>query len=200
MYDQSRESPAHDTVRSLLPVTFIGLFIVLIALVFMQWPVPTGKGVTDHQISRMTGFLSGANASLPGFLLDALVYILLLVGIGCIVIAWRRAWPGPLLALTLVGLLGLAYVSGTALYTGPMISVCGFSMVLFGGLVAWVAVPFGKDKENEKEQVPEPVAAPEQQAQPPEPSAEVNDTNETGETSGTNETGETSDYASHSVT
>ncbi len=205
MYDQSRDTPAHETVRSLLPLIGIGFFIVLVALLFMQWPLPTAQTATDHQYNRMTGFLSGPTASLPGFALDALAYVLLLVGIGCIVIAWRRAWPGPLLALTLIGVLGLAYVSSSALYTGPMISVCGFTMVLFGGLVGWVAVPFGK----EKEKLPETVVALEQLARLPEPSAEVRDvtesgetsgTNETGETSGTNETGETSDYASHSIT
>ncbi len=193
MYDQQRESPAHETVRSLLPVTLIGIFVVLIALFFMQWPVPTARGATDHQINRMTGFLSGPTASLPGFMLDALVYILLLVGIGCIVIAWRRAWPGPLMALTMIGLLGLAYVSGTALYTGPMVGVCGFSLVLFGGLIAWVAVPFGKEKEKNLEAV-ESVAAQEQESQPPKQSAEVKEVSET------NETSETGDYASHSVT
>jgi hypothetical protein len=182
MYEQPRESPAQETVRSLLPLMLIGIFVVLAALLFMQWPIPASKNVTDRQINRLTGFLSGPSASLPGFILDVAVYMLLLVGIGCIVIAWQRARPGSLIALTMVGLLGLVYVSSSALYTGPMISVCGFSMVLFGGLVAWVAVPDGKEK------TPESV---EQSAQPPESSAEVKEVSEASETS---------DYASHSVT
>jgi hypothetical protein len=125
--------------------------------------------------------------------MDATVYILLLVGMGCLVIAWQRARPGPLIALTMVGALGLAYVSGSALYTGPMISVCGFSMVLFGGLVAWIAVPVGKEKQKTLESI----AALEQSIETPEAVKAA------GETSGTTETGEaseTSDYASHSVT
>lgn len=182
MYEQQRESPAQETVRSLLPLMLIGIVVVLAALLFMQWPIPASKNVTDRQINRLTGFLSGPNASLPGFILDATVYVLLLVGIGCIVIAWQRARPGSLIALTMVGLLGLVYVSSSALYTGPMISVCGFSMVLFGGLVAWVAVPVGKEK------TPESVAALEQAPE------EVKAVSETKEAS------ETSDYASHSVT
>ncbi len=184
-YDEQRESPALETIRSLLPVMLLGIFVALVALLILQWPVPTAPltaAQTDHQVNRMIGYLSGSDASLPGFLLDVAVYVLLLAGLACIVMAWMRVRRGPLVALTLIGVLGLAYVAGSALYTGPMIGVCGFTLVLFGALVAWFTLP-DKD-ETEKTKRTESVDA----VPATEPEAEVK------------EVSETSDYASHSVT
>lgn len=124
--------------RGALPITILGVVIALIALLVLQWPVPTDDaGVqTKIHIARLVERLASGN--IGGAALDTLIYALVVAAIALAVLAWRRGSRSGLFGLAMVGLLGLAYSGSTALYTGPMVSICGFSLILFGGLLAFV--------------------------------------------------------------
>jgi uncharacterized membrane protein len=125
-------------VRYLMPLVLIGLIIVLFALALLRWPAgPDADGPGLHHLSRMLGPAPDGGPDIPRRLLDFIIYPVVLAGVGLLVMVLRRRSRTALIGLVAVGVLGLAYVNGMALYAGPMVSVCGFMLILFGGLVAW---------------------------------------------------------------
>lgn len=140
-------------VRLLMPIVFVGFLIVGLALLVMQWPVPPGvESVTVPLLVRIVQPNPGESSL--GFarrFLDLAVYGLFLIGIGMMLTAWKSGGRRLLLGLMAVAVLGLAYASGMALYNGPMVSICGFTLILFGGMVAWVASSLGEAEEPETE-------------------------------------------------
>ncbi|MEP7285780.1 MAG: hypothetical protein ABI947_08430 [Chloroflexota bacterium] len=139
---EQRERSNLQTIRSLLPVVFAGLMLVIVALVIMLWPTGAygdqGVQTVPHVLRVLRPLPSETGLNIPRRILDVGIYVVVLVGIGALLIAWRRGSRNALVSLIVVGVLGLSYVSGMALYTGPMVSTCGFLLIFFGGLVAWV--------------------------------------------------------------
>jgi hypothetical protein len=122
------------------------------ALVVLWWPTGNfGEQQVSiiHHIFRLTRPLNNEDGlNLPRRFLDAGIYLVVLVGVVFLVTAWRRGTRGALLGLIGVSVLGLSYVSGMALYSGPMVSTCGFLLILFGGVVTWATL---RDETGEAE-------------------------------------------------
>lgn len=128
-------------IRSLIPFVFLGFLIAFAALFLLQWPMPAGsEQSTSLLLMRIIApVATESTANIARKFLDLGIFIITLIGIGFMVVAWRLGERGPLIGLVAVGILGIAYASGTAAYTGPLVSVCGYTIILFGGLVAWLA-------------------------------------------------------------
>lgn len=145
-----------ESVRGLMPVAMLGILVVLLALLAMQWPTPDPfDAATTTQPHPMRVLARISSGDIAGAVLDSLIYGMLIAALLCIVVIVRqrrRSWLGGLL---IVGLLGLAYTSSMALYNGPMISVCGFSLILSGALVAWAAATPDDRPESRSENRPE---------------------------------------------
>jgi hypothetical protein len=141
----SSEPTPKNQVRSLMFIVACGFVIVIVSLLLLNWP--SGQwGESDvtmiPQIQRTIAAVTGKIAwPLPRLILDVGIYILLVIGLGFLVAAWRSGARGALMGLLAISILGLSYVSGMVVYVGPMISACGFVLILFGGLVAWASSP-----------------------------------------------------------
>lgn len=153
MLDEARS--ARNIVRGLMPIVVIGLIIVLLALFLMRWPSPVREDpasttVTPH-FQRITVNLAAKDPSPASMILDLTIYVAVLAAMVLTLMAWRRGTRGPLSGLMIIGLLGVAYAGGMALYNGPMISICGFMFILFGALVARFALPGDVDSDTDPE-------------------------------------------------
>lgn len=141
----SPEPNPNKQVRGLMYIVACGFVIVLVSLLLLNWP--SGQwGESDvkmlPQVQRTIAAVTGKIAwPVPRLVLDVGIYVLLIIGIGFLVAAWRNGARGALMGLMGISILGLSYVSGMVVYVGPMISACGFVLILFGGLVAWASLP-----------------------------------------------------------
>ena len=137
----SRNQTDVTIVRYLMPLVIFGLIVVLVALALLRWPTgPDADGPGIHHVTRILG--PSSDSGIPDILrrlLDFAMYLVVMIGVGLLGMVLRRRSRTALIGLVAVGILGLAYVNGMALYAGPMVSVCGFMLILFGGLVAWAA-------------------------------------------------------------
>ncbi len=126
-----------DIIRSLMPIVLVGFLIVLVALLFLLWPVDSGTRTMQH-LARIIA-PGDTEFGLARRLLDLGIYVVVMIGFAFLLAAWRDSKRNALIGLMAIGILGTAYGSGMALYAGPMCSICGFLLILFGGLVAWAA-------------------------------------------------------------
>jgi hypothetical protein len=128
-------------IRSLMPIVLIGFILVLLALLFLLWPAGSQgddrRGAVQHLARMLMPGEGGFN--LARIFVDLGIYVVVVIGIGFLVSAWRSGRRNVLVGLMVVGILGIAYASGMGLYAGPAVSICGFMFILFGGLVAWAA-------------------------------------------------------------
>jgi hypothetical protein len=132
------ESSALEALRSLLILAFFGAAVALLALLLMQWRSPRGEEaawVTMTHPQRLALRLEQSDAG--GLLSDALIYPVLLIGSVSSAIAWRKGSSAALAAMMLMALLGMLYAGSMALYNGAMVAVCGFSAMLWSGVVAF---------------------------------------------------------------
>lgn len=149
---EKRKSGDIQTIRSLMPLVLLGFALVLTALLLLLWP--TGQfGEQNVQtiphILRVVRPMIGESAlNIPRRILDVAIYLVVIIGIGFLVVAWRRGTRNSLLGLIGIAILGLSYVSGMALYTGPAVGTCGFLLILFGAMVAWI-ISRGEDEDDE---------------------------------------------------
>ncbi|MBN2305885.1 MAG: hypothetical protein JXQ72_15485 [Anaerolineae bacterium] len=151
---EALSSPEHSRISILvgsLPVVTLGLLLVTLAVVFAPWPSDPpvygqavshferlrGKDIipailTDRETDHTAGWYGRR-------LLDGLVLALLVMGYAnlFVIIRWR-VWRA-LIALTLIGALGVAYSVSVGLYLGPMVMAGGFSLVLFGAGLSWAS-------------------------------------------------------------
>jgi hypothetical protein len=151
-------APSANVVRAVLPIVAIGFLIALVALLVLLWPAHSSSDpgiVTSTHLGRLTNEFSG-DTPITRILVDVSIYILMLIAFGVLLATWARRNRALLPILMAIGLLGIAYASGMALYTGPMISICGFSLMLFGSLVAWAASPSDPTLNGEIVQVESP--------------------------------------------
>jgi len=134
--------------RALLFIPIVGIAIVVLALLGLQWPMPatdsstSGALVTHLFTERLTQrFQLGGDANIAGAILDVLVVVALLLALLFTVLGLLSRSRAPLMGLILVGVYGVIYVFSSALYLGPMISLCGFSLILFVGVITWFTFP-----------------------------------------------------------
>ncbi len=122
----------------------LGFILVVFALAVLWWPTGNfGEQQVSiiHHISRLTRPLNNEDGmNLPRRFLDAGIYLIVLAGVVFLVTAWRRGARSAILGLIGVSVLGLSYASGMALYSGPMVSTCGFLLILFGAVVTWATL------------------------------------------------------------
>jgi hypothetical protein len=107
----------------------------------LQWPVPAGGNEQYAPLLvRMIRQSPDEPASaLARHFLDFGIYLVTLIGIGLMLVAWKRNLRNTLIGLMAIGLLGIAYTSGMFPYIGPVVGICGFTLIFFGGMVAWIA-------------------------------------------------------------
>jgi len=155
MLDSSSAHHPHpiNAVRAVLPLVVFGFSIALCSMLVLLWPA---RSTADASIITTTHLARVASefgrVPFARIVVDIGIYVVLLVAFVAILMAWSRRSRGMLTLLMGIGLLGIAYASGQALYTGPMFSVCGYSLILFGSLVGWASSP---------DQAVEEVASPE---------------------------------------
>lgn len=149
-----------QTVRGVLPVAVFGLFVAAVGILLMQWPTfqaDDSAVATTFHINRVIDRLNAGDV--PGALADGLVYVLLIIGGLCVVVGWARGRVSALMGLAIIGLLGLAYMSGVALYNGPMIGVFGFALITFSGVISWAVVAGAPQEEPPAQQQDHPIPA-----------------------------------------
>jgi hypothetical protein len=153
-----------QTLRALMPLIILGYAMALCALPVVGWP--TGQfGQQNVELVRHFDRITrpliseGDSAGLPRKILDVAFYLVLLAGFGFLVLSWRGR-RNPMLGLIGVGILGLSYASGMALYSGPLLSTCGFLLILFGGIVMLTTARDDEIDSTENEEI----AAPDQTA------------------------------------
>lgn len=144
-----------DSVRGLMSVVGIGIVVVIFALGALRWPTATPNDSpvdTSAHILRVVEGLGGQNGAAPSSAItDIGIYLIVLICMGMAISGWRRGTRGAFSGLIILGMLGIAYSGSMALYTGPMVSLCGFSLILFGGLVTWIAFSgYTPEESNEK--------------------------------------------------
>lgn len=142
------------TIRALIPLVLFGFLLTLIALLIAGWP--TGQFgqqnvETVPHYERFTRPLvgEGETLTLPRRILDVAFYLVLLAGFAFLFLTWRRGNRSSLMGLIGVGILGLSYASGMALYNGAFVSMCGFLLILFSGIVMLTVVRDDEDVETE---------------------------------------------------
>lgn len=171
-----------STIRGLIILVFVGFVLVITALLTLLWPTgqfgSEGVETIPHLMRVFRPLLSESSLNLPRRILDIAIYAVVVAGIGFLITAWRRGSRGALLGLMAVAALGLSYVSAMALYTGPMISTCGYLLILFGALVAWSAT---------RGEAQDPMQTDELPAEPTDRAADITNLG-------------TDDYGSHPVT
>jgi hypothetical protein len=147
-----------NALRGLMVIVLIGAVIALIALLVLQWPIIKQAGPPAEYGPQFQRILVVGESSrgIVGAIVDVSVYVML---IAAVIFAFRTLRTGKrewLSGLIVVGLLGLAYVTGMVLYIGPMVGACGFSLIIFGGLVAWIASSPTDEPDTTQEDAPAP--------------------------------------------
>lgn len=149
--EQSPDQPLEDDPTALsaepgaltgtLLVASLGWLLAFVAVLILRWPLdPSQPTTTGTHLMRFAGIDDEPALSLIlRDLVNAGVYVILLAGAIFLLAGWIRGSRGVTRGLTVVGILGLMYVAGMALYTGPMVAVCGFTMILFSALLGWGA-------------------------------------------------------------
>lgn len=138
MPEPAQQEAMLESVRGLLLLAFMGAALALLALTLMQWRSPRSEDaawVTMTHPQRLVLRLEQSDTG--GLMGDALIYPVLLIGVASAAVAWRRGRRGALVGVLLMALLGMGYAGSMALYNGAMVAVCGFSLMLFSGLVAF---------------------------------------------------------------
>jgi hypothetical protein len=146
--------------RAVLSLAGLGVLLLLIAVLFMQWPGPAAENVGGARFTipmpyfnRLSSYANQGEGGAAAR--DGLLYVIVLGALVGVVVAWRRGSWRALAGLTAVGVVGLSFISGlnegrAALFTGPMVGVCGFSLVAVGGLVAFASIPGQDDTEADQ--------------------------------------------------
>ena len=173
MPDQAGPAERSDSaiIRLLMPVVFLGFLIVSCSLFVMQWPAPPGSEVpTMPLLSRMVQQTPNeGGVALARHFMDFGIYVLATLGLILMFMAWRSGTRRPLVWMMATALLGIAYASGMSLYNGPMVSICGFTLILFGGMVVWVASSLGGADQTDSTDTTDATDTPDRSSGPEEP-------------------------------
>jgi hypothetical protein len=143
--DSSRKTQ-HSRL-SLLVIVFLGLAMAICATVAMPWPSdvmgePHPRLVPHWERLASTTVSPDFPAVTPDIgwfwrrVWDGLDYVLLLGGLACAVWATLRPRRLPWIWLAAVGLLGMLYAGGVAVYNGPLVATPGYLLVLIAAVLA----------------------------------------------------------------
>ncbi len=119
----------------------LGWLLAFIAVMGMRWPLEgAGPTETGPHLMRFAPLPDEPLISALGRgFVNAGIYVILIFGAALLLAGWVRHPRGVMRWLAIISFLGLMYVAGMALYTGPMLAVCGFTVMLFSALVGWSA-------------------------------------------------------------
>ena len=133
-----------------LPLILMGLFLVVVALLFAAWPANYQDPPRSHFVShweRLTGNDLPENITEVERTgnyrirrtLDAVIYYMVIQGIIAIIgLAWLEErflyW-----LLMVSGLYGVVYAMGIGLIIGAMITLVGSTLILWGAIIGWLA-------------------------------------------------------------
>lgn len=142
-------SSLHAGVLSSLPITLIGVTIVVFSLLYAAWPpdyLDAHFTATVSHWDRLTGndVPVGQTVERPSSYairrgLDALAYYMVFQSLVAVsVLAWAADRTMYLLLLVSGGY-GIIYAASMGLHIGPILTVIGFAMVLWSGLLGWSA-------------------------------------------------------------
>ena len=147
---QSLKQRQRDTILFSLPLSIIGLFIVVYALLNAAWP-PDYEGAAFQRgvshIDRLMGDDAPEDVTIEiersdGYrlrrVLDVLIYYMVLQSIVAIIgLAWltERYLYGLLLVS---GLYGMIYAATLGNVIGPILIIVGFALVLWGAVLGWL--------------------------------------------------------------
>ena len=153
---ESPDQAVPNALRGLMVIVLLGAALSLIALLVFQWPIVKQAGPpADYgpQYQRIL-VMGESSRGIVGAIVDVSVYVMLLAAVIFAVRTLRTGKREWLSGVIVVGLLGLAYVTGMVLYIGPMVGACGFSLIIFGGLVAWIASNPGDEPGTTQDDAP----------------------------------------------
>lgn len=144
-------------------IVLAGLLLVLVATVLSAWPSDVPGQFRAHLVRHWERLLFVPEEGIDGLSLaetgptidwvwrrvwDGLHYVMLLSGLALVV--WtansERAWPW--MGLGAVGVLGVGYTAGMALYNGPLLAAPGYLLVFMGVVMAsptWIKTAVNHD-------------------------------------------------------
>lgn len=143
-----------SALASSLPIVTIGLLIVTVAMLFGPWPSDpfiSGAKTISH-LDRLRGTIVGPSsvtvdedafkttAWYARRVFDGVSLGLLVGGYAGVALAIWHNVTGALLALTLIGVMGILYAAVVGLYPGPILTLGGFSLVLIGAGLGWASL------------------------------------------------------------
>ncbi len=139
----------HQQVLAGLPMALLGIFIVVLALLYMAWPPDFKDAPFNFTVShwdRMAGsdVPAGQTVERPSAYpirrgLDALAYYMVFQSLVAVAML---AWMGDrtmYLLLVVSGGYGMVYAASSGLYIGPIVAAVGYGMVLWSGILGWSA-------------------------------------------------------------
>ncbi len=135
---QARSAPV-----GVLIVATVGWFLAVVAVLVLHWPLDGAQPtIAVRHLLRLMGTVPGETAAAATVrrFLDAAIYVILLLGTGFLLAVWIRRPQGALRGSAVAAFLGIVYTAGMALYTGPMIGVCGFTLTLCSTLISLAAL------------------------------------------------------------
>ncbi len=117
----------------------LGWLVMVVGLLILPWPLPGAQPtVAGTQLSRLFTSVpdEGVLLAVTRRLIDVIPYIFLILVPIFLVLAAGRRTRSAARGLAVVGVLGVLYALGMALYFGPMIYISGFLLITVSGLLA----------------------------------------------------------------
>ncbi|MHB8627649.1 MAG: hypothetical protein ACYDBJ_15555 [Aggregatilineales bacterium] len=118
----------------------IGWLLAAIAIVGLPWPMPGAQPtVSGPVLQRLLASVPDEPTltAIARHIVDLGPFVLLFAAPIALVVAAGRRTHRAASALAIIGLLGIIYAAGMALYLGAMVAVCGFVLIFISGLLGW---------------------------------------------------------------
>ena len=125
----------------------IGWLLAAIAVVGLPWPMPGAQPtVSGPVLDRLMVSIPDEPlaTAIARHIVDLGPFVLLIAAPIALVVAAGRRTRRAATALAIIGLFGIMYAAGMALYLGGMVAVGGFILIFISGLLGWgtwVATP-----------------------------------------------------------
>ncbi len=123
-----------------LIVGAIGWLLAAIAVVGLPWPMPGAQPtVSGPVLDRLIVSVPDEPlvTAIARHIVDLGPFVLLIAAPIALVVAAGRRTRRAATALAIIGLLGIIYAAGMALYIGGMVAVGGFILIFISGLLGW---------------------------------------------------------------
>jgi hypothetical protein len=151
---QPQFEEAMQTVFALMPLISFGLFLVLFGLLALMWPTGSFGEDSVESINNLERIYRGITGQYPTnvvkIILDIAYYPLVIAVTWFVVRAWIGAKRRVFVAIIAISILGMSYLAGMVLYNGPMVSACGFTVLLFGSFVILTVARDNYDSESDE--------------------------------------------------